>query len=125
MLLRVDVWGRGGASADTPRGHSSPSLTTTPMRPVFFRPPTTSAPTNPTSPDGPPQAPTDRPRPQRTAPGPDGPPPGPGGPDEPRQAPTSRARPRLAAPDPLDRWIIGVLSAQNPDNPTVDERPPA
>src|SRR5699024_7813684 len=96
MLLRVDVRRGGGASADARRGHSSPSLTATPARPVFFQ---YAGRTRPDSL-------TDLDRPRRVA-----------------AIPTRPRRPRKALSG-LDRCVIGVLSFQNPDNATVDDEGP-
>src|SRR5699024_705031 len=96
MLLRVDVRRGGGASADARRGHSSPSFTATPARPVFFQ---YAGRTRPDSL-------TDLDRPRRVA-----------------ASPTRPRRPRKALSG-LDRCVIGVLSFQNPDNATVDDEGP-
>src|SRR5690625_2407406 len=96
MLLRVDVRRGGGASADARRGHSSPSLTATPARPVFFQ---YAGRTRRDSL-------TDLDRPRRDA-----------------ASPTRPRRPRKALSGP-DRCVIGVLSFQNPDNATVDDEGP-
>src|SRR5699024_10327932 len=96
MLLRVDVRRGGGASADARRGHSSPSFTATPARPVFFQ---YAGRTRRDSL-------TDLDRPRRDA-----------------ASPTRPRRPRKALSG-LDRCVIGVLSFQNPDNATVDDEGP-
>src|SRR5690625_5284254 len=96
MLLRVDVRRGGGASADARRGHSSPSFTATPARPVFFQ---YAGRTRRDSL-------TDLDRPRRDA-----------------ASPTRPRRPRKALSGP-DRCVIGALSFQNPDNATVDDEGP-